>query len=117
MNEQRLKLISKPVRKLQEKTVTKASYPSKNKPKIPIHFQKNSIVTYSQVEIESELRRYPGLLKTLAHAYEYQITVVSNQDQKDYWFCRNIQHSLPLLKYFNEQGWNVDWQEKPFVLS
>jgi hypothetical protein len=63
------------------------------------------------------LAKYPGLLKTLGHAYEYQITVTSNENEKDYWFCRNIQYSVPLLKYLNEQGWNVDWQEKPFEIS
>ena len=117
------KLIGKPTRRLSEKNnrELKAKPIRANKPnlgpKIPTHFQKNSIVTYSQTEIESELEKYPGLLKTLGHAYQYQIIVTSGDAQRDYWFCRDIQTSLPLLKYLNEQEWKVDWQEKPFNLT
>ena len=116
------KLIGKPTRKLTEKPnrEQKAKPIRVNKrtlgPKIPSHFQKNSIVTYSQTEIEAELEKYPGLLKTLGHAYQYQITVIGSDTKRDYWFCRDIQTSLTLLKYLNEQGWKVDWQEKPFIL-
>lgn len=110
------KLFEKPVRIPPEKMNNTRDNLSQG-PKIPIHFQKNAIVTYSQAEIEEELQKYPGLLKTLGHAYEYQITVTSNDNQKDYWFCRNIQYSTPLSKYLNEQGWSVDWKEKPFEIS
>lgn len=116
MEKKNLKLIGKPIRKVATKKKIQPTIKSYQGPKIPSHFQKNSIVTYSQAEIESQLNIYPGLLKTLGHAYEYQITVISNNDQKDYWFCRNLQCSLPLLKYLNQQGWNVDWQEKPFSI-
>jgi hypothetical protein len=116
MAKEKLKLIAKPVRRVDQKTTEGRDKLYKG-PKIPIHLQKNAIVTYSQAEIEAELAKYPGLLKTLGHAYEYQITVTSNENEKDYWFCRNIQYSVPLLKYLNEQGWNVDWQEKPFEIS
>ena len=98
------------------------SYPNKQKPikypvKIPVHFQRNNIVTYSEVEINQELKKYPGLLKTLGHAYQYQIIFIdSQQNLKEYWFCRNLQITMPLLKYLNQQGWQVDWQEKPFSL-
>ena len=117
------KLIGKPTRKLTEKPnrELKAKPIRANKPtlgpKIPSHFQKNSIVTYSQTEIESELEKYPGLLKTLGHAYQYQITVTSSDTKRDYWFCQDIQTPLTLLKYLNEQGWKVDWQEKPFNIA
>lgn len=84
--------------------------------KIPIHFQKNNLVTYSESEINQELQKYPGLLKTLAHAYQYQIIYTNSEREKEYWFCRNLQVTMPLLKYLNQQGWQVDWQEKPFSL-
>lgn len=85
--------------------------------KIPVHFQRNNIVTYSEVEITQELKKYPGLLKTLGHGYQYQIIFMDNeQGIKEYWFCRNLKVTMPLLKYLNEQGWQVDWQEKPFSL-
>lgn len=99
-----------------------ASYSNQLKPKrypvkIPVHFQRNNIVTYSSVEINQELKKYPGLLKTLGHAYQYEIIFIDNeQNSKEYWFCRNLQVTMPLLKYLNEQGWQVDWQEKPFSL-
>lgn len=117
------KLIGKPTRKLSEQPnrELKEKPMRVNRftkgPKIPSHFQKNSIVTYSQTEIESELEKYPGLLKTLGHAYQYQITVTGSDTKKEYWFCRDIQTSLTLLKYLNEQGWKVDWQEKPFNVA
>lgn len=85
--------------------------------KIPVHFQRNPIVTYSAVEINQELKKYPGLLKTLGHAYQYEIIFTdSEHNNKEYWFCRNLQVTMPLLKYLNQQGWQVDWQEKPFSL-
>ncbi len=98
------------------------NYPYKNRSnqytaKIPIHFQKNSIITYSKNEITQELKKYPGLLKTLSHAYQYQIILKDEeQNNQEYWFCRNLQATMPLLKYLNQQGWQVDWQEKPFSL-
>ncbi len=85
-----------------------------NKFKIPYHFTKNSIITYSQSEIKKQLRKYPGLLKTLAHAYQYQIVFINPEQEKQYWFCRNLEVTMPLLKYLNEKNWSVDWQEKPF---
>jgi hypothetical protein len=116
MTKKNLKLIGRPIRKISAQKIIQPPEKSYEGPKIPSHFQKNTIVTYSQAEIEAQLNIYPGLLKTLGHAYDYQITVISNNDQKDYWFCRNLKCSLPLLKYLNEQGWNVDWQEKPFTI-
>jgi hypothetical protein len=101
-----MKKIEKP--KIGVKTYTK--------PRIPSHFQKHPIITYSEVEIKEELEKYPGLFKTLSHAYEYQIIVISMNYQKDYWFCRNAEYSVPLIKYFNNKGWTVDWQEKPFTM-
>ncbi|BAQ62368.1 hypothetical protein GM3708_2774 [Geminocystis sp. NIES-3708] len=89
---------------------------SKPQVKIPYHFQKNSIITYSQSQIKRELKKYPGLLRTLGHAYQYQI-IFNNEDQeKQYWFCRNLELVMPLLKYLNEQNWIVDWHEKPFKI-
>ena len=90
--------------------------PVKRPGRIPAHFQKNQIITYSQREINQELRKYPGLLKTLAHAYQYELIFVAQDNNKEYWFCRDLQVALPLLKYLNEQGWRVDWQEKPFFV-
>lgn len=94
--------------------------PSINSPRrlnIPYHFQKNSVITYSQSEIKRELRQYPGLLKTLSHAYQYQITFIDKNQEHQYWFCRNIEVTMALLKYLNEKNWSVDWQEKPFLLK
>ncbi len=112
------RLLGKP-----RKPVTTKNFPIDEKkiihqPRIPIHFQNNAIVTYSKKEIELELVKYPGLLKTLSHAYEYQIIVISNDNQQtDYWFCRSLQYSLDLLKYLNSnENWIVDWHEKPFTL-
>ena len=85
--------------------------------RIPHHFKKNNIVTYSQSEIEKELKKYPGLLKTLGHAYQYQIIFNSDEYEKQYWFCRNLEVTMPLLKYLNERNWSIDWQEKPFVIK
>ena len=116
MDLRKLKLIGKPFQKQLKKKITKPIKNVPKTPKIPIHFHKNAIITYSQAEIELELEKYPGLLKTLGHAYEYQIIAISCENQRDYWFCRNINYSVPLLKYINEQGWNVDWQEKPFKI-
>ena len=84
--------------------------------KIPYHFQKNSIITYSQSQIKKELKKYPGLLKTLGHAYQYQVIFIGDNQEKQYWFCRNLELVMPLLKYLNEQNWLVDWQEKPFYI-
>ncbi|AUC62043.1 hypothetical protein AA637_13225 [Cyanobacterium sp. HL-69] len=84
--------------------------------KIPYHFQKNDIITYSDKDIKRELYKYPGLLKTLGHAYDYQIIYTSPNSRTDYWFCRDLPTTTKLLKYLNEQGWTVDWQEKPFIL-
>ncbi|BAQ65172.1 hypothetical protein [Geminocystis sp. NIES-3709] len=89
----------------------------KPKYKIPYHFQKNSIITYSQSEIKKELKKYPGLLKTLGHAYQYQIIFVNEDQEKQYWFCRNLEMVMPLLKYLKEKNWSVDWQEKPFIVK
>ncbi|MBL1211153.1 hypothetical protein [Geminocystis sp. GBBB08] len=89
---------------------------SKPKIKIPYHFQKNSIITYSQSEIKKELKKYPGLLRTLGHAYQYQIIFTDQNQEKQYWFCRNLELVMPLLKYLNEQNWAVDWHEKPFSI-
>lgn len=88
----------------------------KPKFKIPYHFQKNNIVTYSQSQIKKELKKYPGLLKTLGHAYQYQIVFLEENKEKQYWFCRNLEILMPLLKYLKGQNWTVDWQEKPFIL-
>lgn len=92
--------------------------PSKPKPqvKIPYHFQKNSIITYSQSHIKRELKKYPGLLRTLGHAYEYEIIFMDNNQEKQYWFCRNLELVMPLLKYLNDKNWKVDWHEKPFKI-
>ena len=87
------------------------------KVKIPYHFSKNSIITYSQLEIKQQLKKYPGLLKTLGHAYQYQIIFTNSQKEKQYWFCRNLEVTMPLLKYLNEKKWSVDWQERPFRIS
>lgn len=84
--------------------------------KIPYHFQKNSIITYSQSEIKRELKKYPGLLRTLGHAYQYQIIFKDENQEKQYWFCHNLELVMPLLKYLNEQNWAVDWHEKPFKI-
>lgn len=84
---------------------------------IPFHFQKNSVITYSQSEIQQELQKYPGLLKTLSHAYQYQITFINQNQEHQYWFCRNIELTMALLKYLNEKNWTVDWQEKPFNIK
>lgn len=84
--------------------------------RIPHHFSKNSIITYSQSEIKKQLQQYPGLLKTLAHAYQYQIIFTNAKQEKQYWFCRNLEVTMPLLKYLNEKNWSVDWQERPFRL-
>lgn len=84
--------------------------------KIPYHFQKNSIITYSQSQIKRELKKYPGLLRTLGHAYQYQIIFTDSHQEKQYWFCRNLELVMPLLKYLNEQNWSVDWHEKPFKM-
>ncbi len=84
--------------------------------KIPYHFQKNNIITYSQKDIQRELGKYPGLLKTLGHAYEYQIIYTGEDNQQEYWFCRDLPTTTKLLKYLNQQGWNIDWQEKPFAV-
>jgi len=84
--------------------------------KIPYHFQKNNIITYSQRDIDRELQKYPGLLRTLGHAYQYQITYTDEDNRREYWFCRDLPTTTHLLKYLNEQGWTVDWQEKPFSL-
>lgn len=88
-----------------------------SKIRIPYHFKKNSIITYSQSEIKRQLKKYPGLLKTLAHAYQYQIVFINPQQEKQYWFCRNLEVTMPLLKYLNEKNWAVDWQEKPFSIK
>ncbi len=94
-------------------SASKPKYPVK----VPMHFQKNAIVTYSQKEINQELAKYPGLLKTLSHVYQYEISFTDElNNRKEYWFCRNLQIAMPLLKYLNDQGWQVDWQEKPFSL-
>jgi hypothetical protein len=90
--------------------------PIKPQIKIPYHFQKNSIITYSQLEIKKELKKYPGLLRTLGHAYQYQIIFTDKNQEKQYWFCRNLELVMPLLKYLNEQNWAVDWHEKPFKI-
>ena len=74
-----------------------------NRFRIPYHFKKNSIITYSQSEIKRQLKKYPGLLKTLAHAYQYQIVFINPQQEKQYWFCRNLEVTMPLLKYLNEK--------------
>ncbi|MGY6529623.1 MAG: hypothetical protein ACXITR_06805 [Cyanobacterium sp.] len=84
--------------------------------KIPYHFQKNDIITYSDKEIKRELYKYPGLLKTLGHAYNYQITYTGFDGRSHYWFCKDLPTTTKLLKYLNEQGWIVDWQEKPFIV-
>ncbi|AFZ47857.1 hypothetical protein Cyast_1902 [Cyanobacterium stanieri PCC 7202] len=84
--------------------------------KIPFHFQRNDIVTYSEKDMKRELYKYPGLLKTLGHAYQYEIIYTSKDGRVDYWFCRDLPTTTKLLKYLNEQGWTVDWREKPFVL-
>ncbi|MBE9223064.1 hypothetical protein IQ215_10190 [Cyanobacterium stanieri LEGE 03274] len=84
--------------------------------KIPYHFQKNDIITYSNRDIKRELNKYPGLLKTLGHAYGYQIIYTGPDGSIDYWFCRDLPTTTKLLKYLNQQGWTVDWQEKPFKL-
>lgn len=91
--------------------------PSTPKFKIPYHFQKNSIITYSQSQIKKELKKYPGLLKTLGHAYQYQIIFLDEDQEKQYWFCRNLEMMMPLLKYLKEKNWSVDWQEKPFIIK
>jgi hypothetical protein len=118
-------LKAKPVRKPLDKPLDKPVNKSQDKyrqgiikktPKVPSHFHKNSLVTYSESEIRSELEQYPGLLKTLGHAYEYEVIVTNSNQEKDYWFCRNIQICTSLLKYFNEQGWQFDYKEKPFSL-
>lgn len=104
--------------RLKKNSLTQKSFPElKNNPpkiRVPYHFAKNSIITYSETEIKQELRKYPGLLKTLSHAYQYQITFVDSSQQKQYWFCRNLENTMPLLKYLNQNNWSVDWQEKPF---
>lgn len=91
--------------------------PQTPKFKIPYHFQKNSIITYSQSQIQKELKKYPGLLKTLGHAYQYQIIFLGENQEKQYWFCRDLQMMMPLLKYLKAQNFPVDWQEKPFTLQ
>lgn len=88
-----------------------------NRFRIPYHFKKNSIITYSQSEIKKQLKKYPGLLKTLAHAYQYEIVFIDSQQEKQYWFCRNLEVTMPLLKYLNEKKWTIDWQEKPFSIK
>jgi len=89
----------------------------KPKFKIPYHFQKNNIITYSQSQIKKELKKYPGLLKTLGHAYQYQIIFNDDGQEKQYWFCRNLECLMPLLKYLKAKNWSVDWQEKPFIIK
>lgn len=91
--------------------------PQTPKFKIPYHFQKNSIITYSQSQIKKELKKYPGLLKTLGHAYQYEIIFIGENQEKQYWFCRNLEVMMPLLKYLKEKNWCVDWQEKPFMVK
>ena len=102
-------------------SLQKKRFPERNKvqkkARIPYHFSKNNIITYSQSEIKKQLKKYPGLLKTLAHAYQYQIIFIDPQQEKQYWFCRNLEATMPLLKYLNEKKWSVDWQERPFRLS
>lgn len=98
-----------------EKNVPR-KFPPPRRLKIPRHFQKNAIITYSQSEILQELKKYPGLLKTLSHAYQYQITFIAENQEHQYWFCRNIEITMTLLKYLNEKNWTVDWQEKPFLI-
>lgn len=84
---------------------------------IPYHFQKNHIITYSHSQILLEFKKYPGLLKTLSHAYQYQITFIDKNKEHQYWFCRNIEITMTLLKYLNEKKWSIDWQEKPFFIK
>ncbi len=42
-------------------------------PKIPKQFQQNPLITYSKKEITETLDKFPGLMKTLGHAYDVQI--------------------------------------------
>lgn len=119
MNKDLFKIIRKPLRQstTKEKEKPKIGVKNYNGPLIPRHFQKHPIVTYSEVEIQAELEKYPGLFKTLGHAYEYQIIVINKNNRKDYWFCQNAEYSVPLIQYLEEKGWEVDWQEKPFALE
>ncbi|GAB4314864.1 MAG: hypothetical protein Kow0091_21980 [Geminocystis sp.] len=110
-----------PSRKPNKKVIIpqKKNFPSSSprRVNIPSHFQKNPLITYSQIEIERELQKYPGLLRTLSHAYQYQVTFMDDKTENQYWFCRNIELTMILLKYLNEKNWSVDWQEKPFILK
>lgn len=90
---------------------------TKRRINIPAHFQKNYIITYSESQIKQQLSKYPGLLRTLAHAYEYQIIFAQENQQKQYWFCKNIEVTMNLLKYLNQKNWTVDWRQKPFTID
>jgi hypothetical protein len=107
--------------RINKDSLSKNKPPKINKPqkkaRVPYHFTKNSIINYSQSEIKKQLKKYPGLLKTLAHAYQYEIIFINPQQEKQYWFCRNLEVTMPLLKYLNEKNWSVDWQERPFRIS
>ena len=108
--------VGKNVKKIAVKNRNNPKSNSQHKYKIPYHFKKNSIMTYSQWEIKKQLRKYPGLLRTLGHAYQYEIVFINPQKENQYWFCRNLEVTMPLLKYLNEKKWHIDWQEKPFSL-
>ena len=45
-----------------------------------------------------------------------KLFILAQTVETDYWFCRDLPTTTKLLKYLNEQGWTVDWQEKPFIL-
>ena len=106
--------------RIKKNSLTKKNFPeikkASKKVRVPYHFAKNSIITYSHSEIKRELKKYPGLLRTLAHAYQYQIIFIDSTQEKQYWFCRNLEATMPLLKYLNQNNWSVDWQEKPFTM-
>ncbi len=85
--------------------------------RIPPHFQKHPVVTYSQAEIQRELRKYPRLLRILGYAYQYQITFAAEGKETQYWFCRNLRVATILIKYLHDKQWPVHWQEKPFKLK
>ncbi|HIK38166.1 MAG: hypothetical protein NZ901_10985 [Geminocystis sp.] len=89
----------------------------RRKIKIPPHFQKHPLVTYSHTEIQRELRKYPGLLRTLAHAYQYQVTFAAEGKETQYWFCRNLKTATVLIQYLHDKQWHIQWQEKPFKLK
>ena len=56
-----------------KKGIRKGGAKGPKTPKIPKQFQQNPLITYSKKEITENLDKFPGLMKTLAHAYEIQI--------------------------------------------